>query len=144
MGMAIRLGTTPDFLMMCFYMESKLNPSFQTSLHRGTGLIQMSDGDIKKTGTTPQRLSTMKGSDQLLYIEKFLVPFTGQMTSLAETYFACFYPNALGMSQSYYFRFPTKYQTANRIFPLRNNNRIQKWQIDKALRGYFFKLGWEG
>ena len=143
-GMALRLHTHPDYLMMCFYLESRLNPHFQTSKHRGTGFLQLTADEIRKLGTTSHRLSMMSGEDQLQYIEKYLTPFTGQMTSLVNTYFACFYQDGVTKSPSYYFRLPTKYQTANKIFPLRNHNRIQKWQIDKALRGYFFKLGWEG
>lgn len=143
-GMATRLRTNPDYLMMCFYFESRLMPSFQTSHDNGTGFLQLSAGEIKKLGTTPHRLSAMGGVDQLRYIEKYLSPLKGDMTDLTETYFACFYQDGVHAPPSYYFRLPTKYKTANKIFPLRNHNRIQKWQIDKALRIYFMKLGWEG
>lgn len=143
-GMAARLRTHPDFLMMCFYFESRLNPSFQTSKHNGTGFLQLSEGEIKKLGTTPHRLAMMGGVDQLRYLEKYLAPFSGDMTSLTETYFACFYQDGVCASDGYYFRLPTKYQTANKIFPLRNLNRIQKWQIERYLTQYFMKMGWEG
>lgn len=137
------LQCNPQHLLMCFYFESRLNPKFQTSKHRGTGFIQLTEGEIRKLGTTAVRLSSMRGDQQLQYIGKYLEPFTGKMTSLVETYFACFYQDGVGASPSYYFRLPTKYQTANKVFPLRNHNRIQKWQIDKALRIYFMRLGWQ-
>lgn len=143
-GMATRLGCDPTHLMMCFYIEARLNPAYQTSKANGTGFLQLSVNEVKKLGTTPYRLVRMLPSEQLHYTEKYLSPYSGQMATLIDTYLACFYQDGVGKSASYYFRFPTKYQTANKIFPLRNHNRIQKWQVDKALRGYFMRLGWEG
>ena len=142
-GMADRLGCNADHLMMCFYFESRLNPHYQTSKNGGTGLIQLSVPDIYKLGSTPFRFMKISGTEQLLFIEKYLQPHKGRMTTLIDTYMACFYQDGVATSDSFYFRMPLRYKTANRIFPLRNNNRVQKWEVDKALRRYFMKLGWE-
>lgn len=138
------LGTQPDYLMMCFYMESHLNPSFQTSKHRGTGLIQLSTSDVLKLGITPYRMAALNGADQLKAMHKYFAPFKNRLADLADVYFACFYPDGVGKSAAYYFRFPTKYINGNKLFPLRNHNRIQRWQIDKSLRDHFMRMGWDG
>ena len=143
-GLAGYLDTDPDYLMMCFYLEARLHPSFQTSKHRGTGLIQLCTSDVYKLGITPHRLAALNGADQIGVLYKYFEPYKNRLNNLADVYFACFYPDGIGKSASYYFRFPTKYINANKLFPLRNHNRIQRWQIDKSLRDYFMRMGWEG
>lgn len=143
-GMAKRLGCNPEHLMMCFYLEARLNPKFQTSHYAGTGFLQLSMSEVKRLGITPPRLLRLSGHEQLPYFERYLTPYSGRMTTLTDTYMACFFQDGVGVSQSFYFRLPTKYSTANKIFPLRNNNRIQKWEVDKALRVYFMRMGWQG
>lgn len=141
---ASHLNCDPQQLLLILYLESGLHPQARTSKGSGIGFIQLTDTDAKRLGTTVTRLSDMDGITQLKYVERFLMPFKWQLSTLTEIYFACYFQDGVGQSSSFYFRLPTKYATANRIFPLRNNNRIQKWQIEKSLCDYFFKLGWKG
>jgi hypothetical protein len=144
LGMADRLNCSPEHLIMVLFFESSLHPHAQTANGSGTGFIQLTSSDTLKLGTTTTRLLSMDGVTQLRYIEKHLTPYKPHLNSLTELYFACFYPDGVNASDEYYFRFPTRYKTANSTFPLRNLNRIQKWEVDKALRRYFIRMGWEG
>ena len=143
MVMALRLRVRPEYLLMCFYFEARLNPHFQTSRANGTGFLQLSKAEIQSTGTTPERILRMSGADQLQFIEKYLTPYAGHMTTLIDVYMACFFQDGVEKSDSFYFRLPLKYKTAGKVFPLRNNNRIQKWEIDRYLRSYFIRMGWD-
>ena len=141
---AKRLGCDSTHLLMTFYVESKLNPRYRTTHNKASsaGMIAITSTDAKMLGTTVARIATMSQEQQTILIGRLIEPFTGKLTSFVDVYLACFYPDAVGMGKEYYFRFPAKYKKANDILPLRNNNRIQKWEVEKTLYDYFMRLGW--
>lgn len=67
----------------------------------GTGLIQFMEATAKALGTTTAALAAMTAEDQIVYVYRYLLPYKGRMTTLADVYMAVLWPRAIGMPASY-------------------------------------------
>lgn len=85
-AMAERLGTRPEYLLAVMSFESGLNPGAVNAMSDATGLIQFLPGTAEGLGTNIGELSGMRAIDQLQFVEKYLEPFKGQLTSLEAVY----------------------------------------------------------
>ncbi|MDR0667627.1 MAG: transglycosylase SLT domain-containing protein [Prevotellaceae bacterium] len=91
-----QLGVEPDWLMGVMWVESRLRAAARNATTGATGLIQFMPATAAALGTTTDALRTMDAVAQLDYVLKYLKPYTGRMKSFYDTYFAVFFPAAIG------------------------------------------------
>lgn len=94
--LAVKLSINPDWLMATMMLESSLNPQAVNRTTNATGLIQFMPNTATALGTSVQQLYAMDGLQQLDYVYAYLKPYAGTMESLADVYFAVFFPAAIG------------------------------------------------
>lgn len=138
------LDCDAGLLLMIMYFESRLNPKARNLKRGGAGLLLIPDPDCRKIGTSANKMVQMDAVEQLVYIQKYLRPHRGRFKTLADTWYACYFPDALGRGERFWFRLPLKYREANRVFPTRSLNRVSKFEVEKALIDYFMRMGWRG
>lgn len=85
-AMAQRLDTRPEYLLAAMSFESNLDPTAVNAQSGATGLIQFLDSTAKGLGTSTEALRGMSAIDQLKYVEKYLEPFKGQLSSMEAVY----------------------------------------------------------
>lgn len=91
-----RLGIDPNWLMWIMWKESNLNPAAVNKVSGATGLIQFMPATARNLGTSVEDLRRMSNVEQLKYVEMYLRPYKGRMKSVTDTYFAVFFPVAIG------------------------------------------------
>jgi hypothetical protein len=136
-----RVKCNPDYLMAIMYFESRLRPFARNSNGSGVGLIQFYNTQAIRLGTTTDDLEFMTGVEQMDIIEKHLSECVGYFSTLADTWICCYYQKMVGCNFAASIRVPSKYREANKVFPLYDNNKIRFYEIEKALNGYFSRLG---
>lgn len=95
------LGIRPEWLMTVMYAESRVNHTAVNQATGATGLIQFLPSTAAGLGTTTAALRAMTPVQQLDYVQKYLSAYKGRMNNVYETYFAVFYPAAMGKANSY-------------------------------------------
>ena len=95
------LGIDPNWLMLCMWIESRLNSRARNSSSGATGLIQFMPVTALSLGTTTEELAAMSNVDQMDYVYKYLESYQWKMTSFVDVYFAIFFPRAIGKDPSY-------------------------------------------
>lgn len=98
---ADRLGIDPNWLMMCMWIESKLNHQAQNPLSGAVGLIQFMPSTAASLGTSTAALLAMSNVEQLDYVYKYLKAYQWRMRSFVDVYFAIFFPRAIGKPDEY-------------------------------------------
>lgn len=137
------LRLEPLHLVMVMYFESKLNPQKENPSSSAVGLIQFLRSTATNLGTTRARLLKMTATEQLEYVHKYLIPFRGRMNTFLDTYFAVFYPKAMGKADNWKFPFPAATVRANHWFDINNDGKIEVWEVREKLRDWFQKQGLE-
>lgn len=97
---AANLGISADWLMIVMYVESRLNHLAQSGASSAVGLIQFIASTRATLGVTATQLLSMSNVQQLDYVEKYLLPYKGKMSSIYDVYFAVFSPAAIGKSNA--------------------------------------------
>ena len=95
------LGISPDWLMLCMYIESRLDHKAKNKLSGATGLIQFMESTAAALGTSIVNLLEMSNVEQLDYVYKYLKVYQSKMKSFVDVYFAIFFPRAIGKSPDY-------------------------------------------
>jgi hypothetical protein len=95
-NVAAYIGVEADWLMTIFYKESRVNPQAVNSQSGATGLIQFLPSTANRLGTSTTQLRTMTAQQQLYYVKKYFDPYKGKLNNVYDTYFAVFYPKAIG------------------------------------------------
>lgn len=97
-ALARRLEMNPDHLMTIIHYET--GGSFRASVRnphtRAVGLIQFLPSTARALGTTDAALERMSALEQLEWVERYLTPFRGRLTTLEDAYMAVLYPAAVG------------------------------------------------
>ena len=98
-----RLNIEEEWLYQLFYLESRGNPKAVNSKSKATGLIQFMPTTAKNLGTSSEALYHMSISNQLVYVEKYLLRVINNrpIDNFLELYLAVFYPYALGKPLAY-------------------------------------------
>lgn len=91
-AIARRLKTEPAWLLNVMASESLFDHTASNSLlgQTATGLLQFIESTAKNMGTTTEAISRMSPVEQLLLVERYLIPFRGRLNSLADVYLAVF------------------------------------------------------
>lgn len=129
-AISVRLGIKPNWLMAVMDFESGLNPKAVNPISNATGLIQFMPSTANGLGTSVASLYEMSAMKQLDYVEQYLSPYTGKMTSFINTYLAVFYPAAISWSMDK--QFPSNVVAVNQIFA--KNGIITKNTISDVLK----------
>lgn len=103
--MAHRLGADPDDVAFVIGYETgprtPFSPAARNPSSGCTGLIQFCEPAAKRLGTTLAELAAMSFRGQLAYVERYFESYRGRLDSLADTYLAVFWPNAMGRSEEF-------------------------------------------
>jgi hypothetical protein len=100
------INIDPEGLLFVMYKESGLNPAAINSGSGATGLIQFMPSTAQALGTSTGALAAMTGTDQLIYVQKYLENVQAtygkdSMPDVASIYLAIFYPRALAEGLDY-------------------------------------------
>lgn len=133
-----RLGIDPNWLMAIMYWESAstFSPSIQNSIG-ATGLIQFIPSTAKGLGTTTTALKNMSAVDQLDYVEKYLKAYKGKINSYIDTYFAVFFPMAIGKPDDWVIEgggvSASQIARQNPAFDVNKDGKVQVWEVKKVM-----------
>lgn len=98
-----RLGMRYDDFMAVMQFETggTLDPAVRNQAgSSGTGLIQFMDKTARGLGTSTDALAKMSPEDQLDYVEKYLTPYKGKLSTLRDAYMAVLSPAHIGKDDS--------------------------------------------
>jgi hypothetical protein len=133
-----RLGIDPNWLMAIMYTESArtFSPSIQNSIG-ATGLIQFMPSTARGLGTTTTELKNMSAVDQLDYVEKYLNVYKNKLKSYIDTYFAIFFPLAIGKPDNYVLQTSglssSLIAKQNPLFNTNKDGKIEVWEVKKVM-----------
>ena len=108
-----KLRVNPNWLMLVFWKESKINPKAVNEDTQASGLIQFIPKTAKGLGTSVQAIQQMSGVEQLDYVYKYFKPYTGRIKSAQDLYLVTFFPVAMGKDDDFILQ--TKNLSANVI-----------------------------
>lgn len=133
-----RLGIDPNWLMAIMYTESArtFSPSIQNSIG-ATGLIQFMPSTARGLGTTTTELKNMSAVEQLDYVEKYLSVYKNKLKSYVDTYFAIFFPLAIGKPDNYVLQTSglssSLIAKQNPLFNTNKDGKIEVWEVKKVM-----------
>jgi len=133
-----RLDIDPNWLMAIMYWESAstFSPSIQNSIG-ATGLIQFIPSTAIGLGTTTTALKNMSAVDQLDYVEKYLKVYKGKINSYVDTYFAIFFPLAIGKPDEWVVQgagiSASQIAKQNPAFDVNKDGKVQVWEVKKIM-----------
>ena len=133
-----RLDIDPNWLMAIMYWESasSFSPSIQNSIG-ATGLIQFIPSTARGLGTTTTELKNMSAVNQLDYVEKYLKVYKGKLNSYIDTYFAVFYPLAIGKPDDWVIQgggiLASQIAKQNPAFDVNKDSKVQVWEVKKVM-----------
>ena len=133
-----RLDINPNWLMAIMYSESArtFSPSIQNSIG-ATGLIQFMPSTARGLGTTTTELKNMSAVEQLDYVEKYLNVYKNKLKSYLDTYFAIFFPLAIGKPDDWVLQgaglSSSLIANQNKMFNPNKDGKIQVWEVKKVM-----------
>lgn len=131
------LGIDSSWLLDVMKFESGLDPQAVNPNTGATGLIQFMPATARDLGTTVDALYAMDAVRQMEYVYKYLQPYSGKMQSLTDTYFAVFFPAAIGKPRSWVLQ--SRSQSAaliarnNPVFDTNHDNKITVGEVEDYL-----------
>lgn len=96
-----KLKVNPNWLMQVMYSESRINPQAVNPYSNATGLIQFMPSTATALGTSVLALKNMTAIQQLDFVYKYFLPYTGKMSSYYDVYAATFFPAMIGKPDSW-------------------------------------------
>lgn len=103
---AERLLMPPEgahWLMACIAWESgeTFSPSVRNAAGSGAiGLIQFMPTTARALGIDPAQLAQQTAENQLLYVERYFLPYKGKLNTLSDVYMAILWPAAIGKPEN--------------------------------------------
>lgn len=126
---ATAIGVNADDLMTVMYFESRLNPQAKNPYGSATGLIQFTEDTARRLGTTTAALKQMTAVQQLPYVKKYLLPYSGRLTNLGKLYMAVFYPAYIGKALTDQIPLNQAWVNANKYLDVNNDGKITVAEI---------------
>ncbi|MER9456244.1 hypothetical protein [Mesorhizobium sp. M0478] len=101
-NLATRLDCDPSHLTACMAFETgeTFSPTKQNSVSGATGLIQFMPQTAQSLGTSIAQLLGMTAVQQMAYVEKYFLPYSGRLKGLSDVYMAILWPSAIGKPDS--------------------------------------------
>ncbi|MFN3941488.1 MAG: transglycosylase SLT domain-containing protein [Flavobacterium sp.] len=138
-----RLEINPNWLMAIMYFESAktFSPTIRNPHTGAIGLIQFMPNTAKNLGTSIEALSKMTALQQLDFVERYLRPYKGRINNYTDTYFAVFFPLAIGKSDDWVLSAKNLSESLiARQNPVFDVNRDQKIQVHEVRQVMLRKL----
>jgi hypothetical protein len=135
---APRIGVNPNWLMAIMYFESagSFSPSITNSLGY-VGLIQFGASARKTLGVTKEQLKAMNAVEQLNYVEKYFNLYKGKYKTYIDTYFAVFFPLAIGKPDDWVIQggglTAKQIYDANPAFRNVKDGKLRVWEVKKTM-----------
>lgn len=136
------LGCDPSHLMaaMAFETGERFTPDVRNKKSKATGLIQFMPRTAKSLGTSIGLLAKMTAVEQLSYVEKYLRPYKGRMTSLSDVYMTILYPVAVGKAEAHVlFRYPSKRFRQNSGLDTNHDKQVTKGEAASKVQAKLTK-----
>lgn len=131
------LGIDSSWLLDVMKFESGLDPQAVNPNTGATGLIQFMPATARALGTTVDALYSMDAVRQMEYVYKYLQPYSGNMQSLTDTYFAVFFPAAIGKPRSWVLHSGSQSAALiarnNPVFDTNHDNKITVGEVEDYL-----------
>ena len=133
-----RIGVDPNWLMAIMHFETAgtFSPSITNSLGY-VGLIQFGASARKTLGTTKEELQKMSAVKQLDYVEKYFNLYKGKYKTYIDTYFAVFFPPAIGKPDDWIIQggglSAEKIYNANPAFRQVKDGKLRVWEVKKTM-----------
>ena len=91
----------------------------------------------KGLGTTTTALKAMTAVKQLDYVYKYLLPYKGKMNTYIDTYFAVFFPLAIGKPDDWVIQqnnlSASTIAKQNPSFETNKDGKIEVWEVKKVM-----------
>ena len=123
------IGVNADDLMTVMYFESRLNPQAKNPYGSATGLIQFTEDTARRLGTSTAALKQMTAVQQLPYVKKYLLPYSGRVSNLGKLYMAVFYPAYIGKALNDIIPLSQAWVNANKYLDVDGNGKITVAEI---------------
>ena len=133
-----RIGVDPNWLMAIMHFETAgtFSPSITNSLGY-VGLIQFGASARKTLGTTKEELQKMSAVKQLDFVEKYFNLYKGKYKTYINTYFAVFFPPAIGKPDDWIIQggglSAEKIYNANPAFRQVKDGKLRVWEVKKTI-----------
>jgi Transglycosylase SLT domain len=86
------LSVDPNWLMICFYIESGMNPKAVNPVTYATGLIQWTPASAATLGTSCENIKLMTAKEQIEYVLEYLWSWRGRIKCFTDLYLLILYP----------------------------------------------------
>jgi hypothetical protein len=135
---APRVGLDPNWLMAIIYFETAgtFSPSITNPLGY-IGLIQFGASARKTLGVTKEKLKAMTAVEQLDYVEKYFKLYQGKYKSYVDSYFAVFFPPAIGKPDDWVIQggglTAKQIYDANPAFRNVKDGKLRVWEVKKTM-----------
>lgn len=135
---APRVGLDPNWLMAIMDFESAgtFSPSITNSLGY-VGLIQLGASARKTLGVSKEKLKAMSAVEQLDYVEKYFNLYKGKYKSYIDSYFAVFFPLAIGKPDDWVIQggglTAKQIYDANPAFRVVKDGQLRVWEVKKKM-----------
>ncbi len=98
-----RIGGNPDYWLavMSFETAGTFSPAIRNKHSKAVGLIQFTKGTADRLGTTRDALAKLTAVEQLVWVEKYLAPWTGRYETIQDHYLSVFAPIGVGKDLDY-------------------------------------------
>ena len=140
---SVKLAIDPDWLMIVMYAESRLNEKAYNPNGGASGLIQFMPSTAKALGTTTTYLRSLSNVDQLDWVYKYFVGYTGKMKSVFDLYKVVFFPIMLGKPLDWVLKSTTQsaelIARANKIIDLNRDGKITVAEFERYVYAYIKK-----
>ncbi|HEY5933167.1 MAG TPA: peptidoglycan-binding protein [Kofleriaceae bacterium] len=131
-----RLGTETEWLVNVMMMESSLDPARKNPNSTATGLIQFMARTARGLGTTVGALRRMSATRQLDYVERYLEPFAGRLSSQAAVYASIAAGRVGSSDRSVFFRRGSREYRANRVWDQNRDGAITQGELGRLAGRY--------
>jgi hypothetical protein len=132
-AIANRIMVDPNWIMAVMYKESKLNPKAKNPNGTAIGLIQFLESTAKWLGTSTAALYQMTATQQLQYVEKYLLHYfnkKGPFRDYYDLYFSVLDSSLIGKPDDYLWAAQgSKTYEWNKGLDLDKNGRVSVGEI---------------
>lgn len=131
-----RLGTETEWVVNVMMMESSLDPARKNPNSTATGLIQFMARTARGLGTTVGAIRRMSATRQLDYVERYLQPFAGRLSSQAAVYAAVAAGRVGSSDRTVFFRRGSREYRANRVWDQNRDGAITQGELGRLAGRY--------
>lgn len=139
------LKIEPDWLMVVFYAESRMNEKARNPINDASGLIGFTRSTAAWLGTTVEKLRAMSNVEQLDFVYSYFkgLGAIGKMKSVFDLYLVTFFPIALGKADDWVLQSSnlSAYTIANqnKIVDINKDGKITVGEFKQYVSNYLKK-----